>query len=371
MTDPRLTPLAAALPSTIPFVAPERMEADRGAAFEARLGANELSFGPSPRAIAAMQEAMTSVWKYGVADNEPLRSKLADHLGIAPQALTIGEGIDGLLGILVRLYVGAGDTVVTSDGSYPTFNYHVAGVGGVLHKVAYKDDFEDPEALIERARAVKAKLVYLSNPNNPMGSVHSADVVQSMIDAVPEGCLLVLDEAYTEFAPKSTQPKIDTCDMRVIRFRTFSKAYGLAGARIGYGISHPEITRGFDKIRNHFGVHRAAQFGALAAVQDQNYLTETLERVALGRRRIAQIAQSAGLIPLPSAANFVTIDCGRGGGFAHALVAALAKRGVFVRMPGVAPLDRCIRVSVGLPRELDIFAERLPLAIQDARGEIS
>jgi histidinol-phosphate aminotransferase len=341
------------------------METTRGAAFDARLGANELSFGPSPNAIIAMQDALSGIWKYGVPENEPLRSALAAHLGVMPDALTIGEGIDGLLGILVRLYVGAGDVVVTSDGSYPTFNYHVAGVGGVLHKVAYKGDFEDPDALIAKARDVNAKLVYLSNPNNPMGSVHSAKTVQAMINAVPKGCLMVLDEAYTEFAPQSTQPQIDTSDTRVIRFRTFSKAYGLAGARIGYGISHPDIVSGFDKIRNHFGVNRVAQAGALAALHDAAYLAETLQTVAQGRIRIAQIAQDNGLTPLPSAANFVTIDCGQDGDHARTLVAALNARGVFVRMPGTAPLDRCIRVSVGLPQELDVLAERLPLALGD------
>lgn len=365
MTDTRLTPLAAALPSTIPFVAPERIEAARGAAFDARLGANELSFGPSPKAIAAMQKALSGIWKYGVPENEPLRSQLATHLGVLPEALTIGEGIDGLLGILIRLYVGSGDAVVTSEGSYPTFNYHVAGVGGTLHKVAYKGDFEDPDALTSKAHEVNAKLVYLSNPNNPMGTVHSAKTVQAMIDAVPDGCLMVLDEAYTEFAPTSTQPQIDTTNKNVIRFRTFSKAYGLAGARIGYGISHPEIVSGFDKIRNHFGVNRVAQAGALAALDDGAYLEQTLTRVSQGRARIAQIAHDNGLSPLESAANFVTIDCGRDGVYARALVAALSARGIFVRMPGVAPLDRCIRISVGLPHELDILAERLPLALGD------
>ena len=365
MTDQRQTPLAQSLPATVPFVAPERMEEIRGATFEARLGANELSFGPSPKALAAMADSLGGIWKYGEPENRDVRQALAALHGIQPEEITVGEGIDGLLGVLVRLYVNPGDAVVTSAGSYPTFNYHVAGFGGVLHTVPYKNDREDPEALIAKAKEVGAKLVYLSNPNNPMGTVHSAKTVQAMIEAVPEGCLMVLDEAYTEFAPDETRPRLDTSDKRVIRFRTFSKAYGMAGARIGYGIAHQEVATGFDKIRNHFGVNRVAQAGALAALKDQDYLTETLSKVAAGRARLAQIAQEAGLTPLPSAANFVTMDCGRDGDYARALVKALDKHGIFVRMPGVAPLDRCIRVSVGLPEEIEIFAERLPLALAE------
>lgn len=365
MTDTRLTSLAQSLPSTVPFVAPERMEELRGAPFEARLGANELSFGPSPKARAAMAESVSGVWKYGEPENRDLRIAIAAHLGIAPEEVTVGEGIDGLLGNLVRLYVGPGDTVVTSAGSYPTFNYHVAGFGGVLHTVPYKGEHEDPEALIAKAKEVGAKLVYLSNPNNPMASVHSAETVQAMIEAVPEGCLMILDEAYTEFAPEDTRPALDTSDKRVIRFRTFSKAYGMAGARIGYGIAHRDIATAFDKIRNHFGVNRVAQVGALAALTDQDYLMQTVARVAEGRAELARIAQSNGLTPLPSATNFVTMDCGRDGDYARALVKALDAHGVFVRMPGVAPLNWCIRVSVGLPEEIAVFAERLPLALAD------
>jgi histidinol-phosphate aminotransferase len=371
MTDSRQTALAQTLPATVPFVAPERMEALRGAPFDARLGANELSFGPSPKALETMAASLSGLWKYGEPENRDLRLAIAARHGIAPESVTVGEGIDGLLGNLVRLYVGPGDTVVTSAGSYPTFNYHVAGFGGTLHTVPYKGDHENPEALISKVREVGAKLVYLSNPNNPMGSVHSAQTVQDMIEAVPAGCLMILDEAYSEFAPVSTRPAIDVTDRRVIRFRTFSKAYGIAGARIGYGIAHPIVATAFDKIRNHFGVNRVAQAGALAAFEDRDHLSETLKRVSEGRAKIVQIAQDNGLTPLPSATNFVAVDCGKDGTFARAVLTALATRGVFVRMPGIAPLDRCIRISVGRPEELEVLAERLPLALADARAAVA
>ncbi len=268
MTDtrpaPRLTPLAASLPASVPFVGPEAQERARGRPFAARLGANENVFGPSPAAIAAMREAAAGAWMYGDPESHDLRQALAAHHGVAPDAIMIGEGIDGLLGYLVRLLVGPGDTVVTSAGAYPTFNYHVTGFGGVLSSVPYRGDHEDPEALIARATEQGAKLVYLANPDNPMASWHDAARVQAMIDAVPPGCLLVLDEAYIEFAPEGTAPKLDMHDRRVIRFRTFSKAYGLAGARVGYALAHPELIAAFNKVRNHFGMCRISQAGALA-----------------------------------------------------------------------------------------------------------
>ena len=177
MTGPRFTPLLKSLPATVPFVGPEAQERVRGAPFLARLGANESVFGPSPQAIAAMEAAAGDVWKYGDPENHDLRHGIAAHHGVPPENVMVGEGIDGLLGYVARMCIEPGDAVVTSEGAYPTFNYHVAGYGGVLHKVPYKGDHEDPEALLENARAVDAKLIYLANPDNPMGTWHDADRV--------------------------------------------------------------------------------------------------------------------------------------------------------------------------------------------------
>ena len=275
----------------MPFVGPETQERARGQAFKARLGANESVFGPSPDAIQAMADAARDAWKYCDPENFDLKAALSAHHGMPAENIVVGEGIDGLLGYLVRLLVEPGDAVVTSDGAYPTFNYHAAGFGGVLHKVPYAGDFEDPEALIAKALETKAKLVYLANPDNPMGTWHGADLIQAVIEAVPEGTVLALDEAYIELAPDGTAPAFDIDDPRVIRFRTFSKAYGMAGARVGYGIGEAGLIRSFDKIRNHFGVNRIAQAGALAALADQAWLAEVQARVAAARERIATIAR--------------------------------------------------------------------------------
>ncbi|RWR35245.1 pyridoxal phosphate-dependent aminotransferase [Sinirhodobacter populi] len=368
MTGPRYTPLIETLPSTVPFVGPETQERRMGHPFRARLGANENGFGPSPRAIAAMAAAAGDVWMYGDPENYDLKQALAAHHGCAPENIVVGEGIDALLGYLVRLTVAEGDAVVTSLGAYPTFNFHVAGYGGTLHRVPYRGDHEDPEALIALAREVRPKLIYIANPDNPMGSAHPGEVILRMVEEVPEGTLLVLDEAYVELAPEGTAPAIPPEDPRVIRFRTFSKAHGMAGARVGYAIGARPLIQAFDKIRNHFGMSRISQAGALAALRDATWQAYMHRLIAAARDRIGVIAAENGLTALPSATNFVAIDCGRDGAFARAVLEELTGEGIFVRMPGVAPLDRCIRVSCGPEADLDRFAAALPGALDRARA---
>jgi len=366
MTAPLYTPLAASLPSTVPFVGPETQERSHGQPFRARLGANESLFGPSPHAITAMAAAAAEVWMYGDPELYDLKAALAAHHGCDSENIVVGEGIDGLLGYLVRLMIGPGDKVVTSLGAYPTFTFHVAGFGGEIIRVPYKADHEDPEALIAAAWAHRPKLVYLSNPDNPMGSHHPAAAITAMINALPPETLMILDEAYIDLAPAGTAPQISADDPRVIRFRTFSKGYGMAGLRVGYAICAAPLAVAFDKIRNHFGMGRIAQAGALAALADQAWLAQVQARVASGRVRLAAIASANGASPLPSATNFVTMDLGRDGDFARATLRALTGLGVFVRMPGVAPLDRCLRVSVGDDAALDVLEEVLPKALKAA-----
>jgi histidinol-phosphate aminotransferase len=361
-----LTPHAAALPSTVPFTGPEALERRTGVAFRARLGANESLFGSSPKAVAAMQEAATGAWMYGDPENHDLKQALGHHHWVTPAHIAVGPGIDGLLGLVCRLVLEPGTPVVTSLGAYPTFNFHVAAQGGVLTRVPYRGDREDPEALLASARSTGAKLIYFANPDNPMGSHHPASVVEALVADLPENTLLILDEAYADLAPDGAVPVIPADHPQVIRMRTFSKGYGLAGARVGYAITNPELALAFDKVRDHFGMGRISQAGALAALQDQGWLKSVQSRTIAARARLSAIATANGLRPLPSATNFVTIDCGRDGDHARKVLAELGKLGVFIRMPGVPPLDRCIRISLGDNHTLDILEETLPQALRAA-----
>ena len=366
MPQPPFTEVIKALPATVPFVGPEAQERTRGSTFRARIGANESVFGPSPKAVAAMAAAAQDVWKYSDPDNHDLMRAVATFHNVRPENVVVIEGIDGGLGLANRLFVNAGDAVVTSDGAYPTFNFHVAACGGRLIKVPFRDDKEDIDALLAAANEHHARILYLTNPDNPMGSWWTSDDIDELIRQLPEGTMLALDEAYIDTAPSGTAPPIDVSNPMVLRFRTFSKAYGMAGARIGYCLGEAAVIQQFEKIRNHYGINRIAQIGAVAALEDQVYLAETVNRIAAARERISATAEANGLLPLPSATNFVTIDCGRAGAYARTVLNGLLERDIFVRMPGVAPLDRCIRVGAGLPEDLTLFEAALPDVLQKA-----
>ena len=368
MKRPPLTRIVRDLPRLVPFVGPEAQERARGKPFKLRLGANESVFGPSPRALRAMADAASENWKYSDPESHDLRAAIARHHGVSLDNVVVGEGIDGLLGLAIKIASEPGSVVVTSNGAYPTFNFHVAAQGAELVKVPFRDDREDLDALLAAVISQRAGVLYVSNPDNPMGSWWDAAALDRLIEALPDGVLLLLDEAYCDTAPAGAVPAIDVGNAQVLRLRTFSKAYGLAGARIGYALGHADLIQHFEKVRNHYGINRVGQVGALEALLDQAYLREAVGRIAASRETIARIASDAGLRPLPSAANFVTIDCGADGAFAAAVLNELLARDVFARKPAVTPLDRCIRISCGCEEDMTVLADVLPRVVQDVRA---
>jgi histidinol-phosphate aminotransferase len=354
---PRLTEIVAGLPAAVPFVGPEALARQSGRLLAPRLGANESLFGPSPAVRAAMRDAIAESSLYGDPEGWDLRQAIGRHLGLGVDHIVLGAGVDELLGLVVRAYLAPGETAVMSTGGYPTFAYQVDGHGGRIARVPYRDFANDGEALAEKARAEGAKLLYLSNPDNPTGSWLSAETQRVMLERLPPDCVFLLDEAYGEFAPAGSLPETGINDPRLIRCRTFSKAHGLAGMRVGYVFGLPETVRPLDRIRNQFGVGRIAQAAALAALADTAYVRHILAEVEEGRRDYAAIAAGHGYAALPSATNFVAIDMGEGARARGVLKALIEREGVFVRMPGVAPFDRCIRVTVAPAPDRKLFAE--------------
>jgi histidinol-phosphate aminotransferase len=357
---------ANSLPATVPFVGPETPERATGTIFKARLGANENGFGFAPSVAKVLTDQAYLSWRYGDPESFDLKTKIAQVHHIGFENIAIGSGIDSLLGLIIRMIVEKGTDVVTSLGAYPTFNFHVVGFGGQIHAVPFKNDFEDLEGLLAKVLETDAKLVYLSNPDNPMGTMWAKDKIIDFIDQLPESTMLILDEAYCELAEQGSILDADQLLDRpnVVRMRTFSKAYGMAGLRVGYAIGSVDTIAMFDRVRNHFGMNRLSQKAAVAAISDQAWLDKAVQKIERARQRISQIAIENGFLPIQSATNFVTFDCGRDGDYARKVLAGLTGEGIFVRMPGVAPLDRCVRVSAAPDNELDLLAEALPLVIK-------
>ncbi|PZR58560.1 MAG: pyridoxal phosphate-dependent aminotransferase [Candidatus Meridianibacter frigidus] len=353
----RAAPHIEAIPPTIPFIGPEELMREGGHGSLLRLGANESNFGPSPSAVAAMAAELPRVCRYGDPESYDLREALAARAGCEIENICVGAGIDDLMGLAVRAFVGPGTLALATRGTYPTFAYHVTGYGGGLSTVDYRANGSIAvEALIERACALHPAIVYLANPDNPSGTFVSRPHVEALLEAMPSQSLLLLDEAYAEFAPQDVLPA--GIDPRLVRMRTFSKAYGMAGARIGYAISTRRTIETFQKIRLQYGVNRNAQIGALAALQDDGYMQGVVAEVARGRDEYVRLADSLGHKSIASHTNFVCIDFGSAAR-AEGVVRTLMQRGVFIRKPGMPPLDGYIRVTVGTPPERVAFATHL------------
>jgi histidinol-phosphate aminotransferase len=353
---PHPTRQIAAVPAVTPFVAPEELARRVGRASLLRLGANESAFGPSPRASAAMRDAIAHISWYGDPQSLDLRAALAERHGCTPENIVIGSGIDDVMSLVVRTFCAPGDVALATVGTYPTWGFHVAGFGALLASAEPTPEAAiDVDALIARAAEVAPKVVYVANPDNPSGAFVAAGELARLRAGLADDVLLVIDEAYADFAAAALLPS-EVLDPRTIRLRTFSKAYGLAGARVGYAVASAETIATIQKIRQHFGVNRTAQIGALAALGDPAFVDGVVAEVACGRAEYANLGRHLGSRTLPSATNFVCFEIGTRDA-AEAMVQALLERGVFVRKPSARPIDGFIRVTVGSAAERAAFAE--------------
>jgi histidinol-phosphate aminotransferase len=368
VSAPEPTPLLAAVPQAVPFVAPEELARRVGRASLLRLGANESAFGPSPRALEAMSAALHDVSLYGDPESRELREAIARRHACGIERVVVASGIDELLGLVVRAYLAPGEIAVATRGTYPTFVYHVFGFGARLETMPYGDDGSVPlHDLAVLSRGVDAKLVYLANPDNPSGSLRGRRDVETFLANVNPRAIVILDEAYADFVPAGELVP-DPPGAQTVRMRTFSKAFGLAGIRIAYAIADPSVIAALQKIRHHFGVNRVAQAGALAALDDSAFVASVVREVARGRAEYADLGERLGVPTFPSAANFVCFDLGTRER-AEWMVEELLRRGIFVRKPGAAPIDRAIRVTVGTAAQRAAFAHAFTEALAAAEAK--
>jgi histidinol-phosphate aminotransferase len=365
-TLPQPTRQVAAVPAVTPFVAPEELARRVGRTSLLRLGANESAFGPSPEAIAAMRDAAARSSWYGDPESVELRTALAAQHGCALENVVIGSGIDDLMSLIVRTFCAPGDVCVATRGTYATWAYHVAAYGAVLATAEPTPQAAlDVDALVARARTAAPKVVYVANPDNPSGAFVAAHELARLRAGLADDVLLVIDEAYADFVDPELLPP-DVVDPRTIRLRTFSKAHGLAGARIGYALAPAAMIAAFQKIRQHFGVNRTAQIGALASLADDAFKRSVVAEVARGRADYGALGARLGCRTLPSATNFVCFEIGTRNA-AEAMVESLLEAGVFVRKPHAPPIDGFIRVTVGTAAERAAFAEIFSEALMRMR----
>lgn len=335
-----------------------------------RLGANESAFGPSPKAVAAMTAELSLLSWYGDPESLDLRDALAAKHRCSPDQITIGSGIDDVMGLAVRAFVAPGAAALTTRGTYPTFNYHVIGYGGRLLFAPYRDDgMLDLDGMLEIARRERPAIVYLANPDNPSGTFIARDAIARFFEQIPHDTMFLLDEAYADFV-EETDLLPPAFEDRIIRMRTFSKAYGMAGARIGYGLASAANVQVFQKIRLHYGINRNAQIGALASLEDEAFRDYVVRETARARDDYYALARELALGYVESCTNFVCIDLGSAER-ATAIMNELLRRGVWIRKPGAAPLDRCVRVSAGTPEMRSEFADAFRAVLAESPVEAS
>jgi histidinol-phosphate aminotransferase len=361
----RPTPAVEAIPETTPFIGPEQLMRDTGRSEFVRLGANESAFGPSPKAIEAMTRELPRLSWYGDPESLDLRDALAAKHRCRPEEVVVGSGIDDLMGLAVRAFLAPGDGALATRGTYPTFAYHVVGYGGNLTEVEYcGDGTPDCNALLDRARRDAPRIVYLANPDNPSGRFIAKSEIAAFVEALSGDSLLLLDEAYADFVDDS-ELLAPVLEDRIVRLRTFSKAYGMAGARIGYAVTTERNVRTFQKIRLHYGINRNAQVGALASLADDEFRQYVIAATAEAREAYYALARELGRGYVESRTNFVCIEM-ETAQRARRVMDELLARGVWIRKPGAPPLDAYVRVSAGTEAMREAFAA----ALRDVLAEV-
>jgi histidinol-phosphate aminotransferase len=325
-----------------------------------KLDSNENPFGPSPRALNAMQTALSRSNSYPDDDCGQLRRELATSHGLPPEQIMVTAGSTALLSLLCQTLLAPGLNAVSGQCTFVVYSMAVRAAGGQLVEAPMRDDCLDLEAILA-AIDDHTRIVFLANPNNPTGTVLEAAVVESFLARLPGHVVLILDEAYYEFAQHfATLRKVDYSNSlqyvrqgaSVVVLRTFSKAHGLAGLRIGYGLGPAELLAYCARMRNTFSVSSVAQAGALAGLDDSLHIRRVVENNAMQSQVLDAGLSALGYRVVPTSANFLFCDVGEdAAGFAN----RLQEEGVAIRPLGHWGAPKCIRVTIGTPEQNQIF----------------
>lgn len=330
-----------------------------------KLASNENPLGSSPRALEAAQRALANMTRYPDGGAE-LRRRLAERFHLKPGNVIAGAGSEGIMANVVRTFLCDNDEVLTTEAAFSGFQVLARGRGVAYRTAPYREWRYDLAALAE-ATNERTKLIYLANPNNPTGTFFTRAAFEEFHARVPERVLIILDEAYFEFAageasyPDSMNYRFDN----VITLRTFSKAYGLASARVGYGFAHENLISMLLKVKLPFEPSGVSAAAALGALDDEEFVGKTLENNRRGLAFLERELRGLGLEVAPSAANFVMVVF-ESEPEARQVFEQLLRRGVIVRPLGAMGLANCLRISVGTQEENEICVE----ALKSVRAEL-
>jgi len=330
-----------------------------------KLASNENPLGPSPLALEAMQKAVPGMNLYPDGNAFYLKRTLAAKLGLQTNNLILGNGSNEIIEFAAHALISPQSEVVVSQYCFAVYPIVTHLFGGKLVEVPARDYGHDLRAMRD-AVTDRTRIVFVANPNNPTGTLASKEEMLQLVTTMPPEVLLVVDEAYIEFLSDSLDllPLIRSGEHpNLVLMRTFSKIYGLAGLRVGYGIGHPDVIAAFESVRQPFNLNSMAQAAALAALDDTIHYRRTLENNVNGMRLLTEAFQHLGLKYVPSSANFVLVRVGDGA----AVFQGLQAQGVIVRPMGGYRLGEWIRVTVGTPAENQRFLAALTKVLNELK----
>src|SRR2546423_280013 len=319
-----------------------------------KLASNENPLGPSPKAVEAVKDAVAESHRYPDGGTHLLRGKLARKHGVEPDEIFVGLGSSEIIDLAARILLGPGKTGVTSHGSYAPFSLAIRASGAELIRVPQQEFAFDLPAIVQAVAAHReTRVVYLANPNNPTGTAFGMHDLEEFLHHLPADVLVVLDEAYIHYADRPDIPdavKLFRARKNLLIMRTFSKVYGLAGLRVGYGIGDAGVVAAMNKLRTPFNTSGVSQAAALAALDDADHVNRSIQENAAERTRLIAGLSQLGVRPVRSHTNFIFIDIGPE---AQELSDELLREGVIVRPLGWMGFPEAMRVSVGVADEND------------------
>lgn len=322
-----------------------------------KMASNENPLGPSPKAVSAVKKALVNINRYPESECFYLRNAVAKKLKLDTRQIVFGNGSDELIVLALRAFVNEGDEVITADPTFAIYEIASKIQGAKVKKVSTKYFKYDLKGMLGEI-SKNTRMVFIANPDNPNGTYVTKSELESFLEALPDDVIVFIDEAYFDFVEEKDYPNgMDYISKyNVIVSRSFSKSYGLAGLRLGYAVSRPEIIKYMDTVREPFNVNMLAQAAGLAALKDKKYLAKAKKAVGHGRRFLYSEFKTLGLRYIPSVTNFILFEVGHR---ADEICCKLLKKGVIVRDMKGWGLNNFIRVTVGTEKENKRFIKEL------------